>query len=129
MNASPATFIKPYRIEWDGKIVSHAELVAMFVSTFKSWKAMKARCSRKSVSANNAAYRDIAVCARWRRFDLFLRDMGPRPEGRTLDRIDSSLDYEPGNCRWATPAEQVANRRPYGTVTTGPRHKRMAGVA
>ena len=81
--------------------------------TYRTWDSMIGRCTRPS----NASYpryggKGITVCERWRVFENFLADMGDRPEGRTLDRIDPSGNYEPGNCRWLTPKEQLARRRP-----------------
>lgn len=81
--------------------------------TYNSWRAMISRCyNPRSAWYANYGGRGIAVCDRWRQsFDAFLADMGERPDGRTLDRIDSDGNYERGNCRWATPLEQTHNRR------------------
>ena len=75
---------------------------------YGTWKAMHERC-RKHL---NYAGRGITVCERWASFAVFLADIGERPPGTSLDRIDNDGDYEPGNVRWATPVEQAANRRP-----------------
>jgi hypothetical protein len=80
--------------------------------TYNSWRAMIGRCRRPT----DAAYhwyggRDITVCDRWLSFENFLQDMGVRPAGMTLDRTDSDGNYQPDNCRWATAAQQTANRR------------------
>lgn len=82
--------------------------------TYKSWQAMKYRCSsRKYTGWQYYGGRGIRVCKRWQNsFENFLADMGDRPRGKTLDRYpNNDGNYQPGNCRWATAKEQVANRR------------------
>lgn len=67
---------------------------------------MKRRCRPEG----HYGIKGITVCERWNDFRAFLSDMGERPEGTTIDRIDGALGYFPGNCRWATAEVQQANR-------------------
>lgn len=81
--------------------------------TYKTWNAMRARCQNpKSLAYSKYGARGIKVCDRWNTFAEFLADMGARPGPEySIDRIDNSGHYEPGNCRWATVPQQVSNKR------------------
>lgn len=79
-------------------------------STYNSWAGMKQRCNDKNhVEFHRYGGRGITYNARWNDFDSFLSDMGPKPRGMSLDRIDNDLPYSKENCRWSSPEEQMSN--------------------
>lgn len=82
-------------------------------STHAAWKDMKTRCHNSNRPGyNNYGGRGITVCDRWKNsFNNFLEDMGDRPKGKSLDRINNEEGYSPDNCRWATIKEQSRNTR------------------
>lgn len=82
--------------------------------TYTIWCCMKGRGK-----ATKGAYRTVSVCDRWMVFENFLSDMGEAPNGMSIDRIDNSIGYQPGNCRWATRSTQNNNRSNNIVITHG----------
>lgn len=86
---------------------------------YLSWRSMVARCNNpRATGFANYGGRGITICAQWRDFATFLADMGPRPSPKhSLDRKLSDGNYEPGNCKWSTTAEQNRNKRSLRMLT------------
>jgi hypothetical protein len=94
---------------------------------YSSWKSMRDRClSGKHKAYERYAGRGITICDEWvNDFERFAADMGPRPVGCTLERLDNSKGYEPGNCAWRTRKEQQNNTRSNRYLTRGEVTKTM----
>lgn len=94
---------------------------------YRIWNLMRQRCTNAN-STHYASYggRGITVCPEWMEFENFYRDMGDRPAGLTLERIDNDKGYEPGNVRWASRLEQGNNRRTNVFITHDGQTKTVA---
>lgn len=79
--------------------------------TYNSWKSMHARCKENAHCKKNYHDIGISVCDEWKSFDVFFKDMGERPDGKSLDRIDPHSGYHKLNCRWVDYKTQMNNKR------------------
>ncbi|RLB06914.1 MAG: hypothetical protein DRG27_06945 [Deltaproteobacteria bacterium] len=98
-----------------------------YSSTYRSWASMKDRTTNpKNDRYNSYGGRGITICKRWLKFENFYKDMGKRPKGMTLDRIDNDKGYYKENCRWATRSEQQNNRRTNHLIVYNGKEKTVA---
>lgn len=98
----------------------HATRIAGLSATYRAWSNMLQRC----LNEKNGRYADyggrgITVYIEWQKFENFLADMGVKPEGLTLDRIDNDKGYTPSNCRWVTYQQNNLNKRKYKNNISG----------
>ena len=99
-------------------------------SVYHIWRSMLTRCENPNMHAYHLyGGRGIKVCEAWHDFEQFYADMGPCPEGHSLDRIDNNRNYEPDNCRWATAKQQGRNRNDNVEITFQGETRCVAGWA
>lgn len=97
---------------------------------YQSWSNMITRCTNSSSNEyKNYGGRGITVCQRWLKFENFLKDMGERPRGHQIDRINNDKGYYLKNCRWTTPKQQARNRRTNRLITFNGKTKCLANWA
>ena len=102
-------------------------LSAVCSKEYAVWKGMRDRCQRPSnKSFKDYGARGISVCARWKDFSTFYSDMGQRPAGASIDRIDHDANYSPENCRWASARAQANNKRSNHLIEMGGESKTLA---
>jgi len=95
-----------------------------------TWRSMRDRCMNpNSRQWNDYGGRGVKICSRWDSFHTFVKDMGPKPKGCSLDRIDNNQGYSPDNCRWATRKVQQRNRRNTIFVTVGGKKYKAINLA
>jgi len=95
--------------------------------TYTSWQAMRQRCSDPNADRfSSYGGRGIGICKRWNDYDAFLADMGTRPCGHTLERLNRELDYGPDNCIWADNKQQANNKSTNHWLTYQGQTKSMA---
>lgn len=92
--------------------------------TYISWAGIISRVKHQLTNS----YVGATVSEEWKVFDNFLRDMGERPEGKSIDRIDATKGYKKENCRWANTQDQARNRRKYLTKKTSSKYKGVCFV-
>lgn len=98
-------------------------------ATYNAWTLMKHRCKAHSKDAPNYALRGIAYCPEWESFDAFLRDMGERPPGTSIDRVNNDKGYSKENCRWATAQQQAENKRGIRQIDWNGKTYTLTGLA
>lgn len=97
---------------------------------YKIWSGMHSRCKLPSATGyKNYGGKGISVCSRWDCFEAFFEDMGSAPDGMSIDRIESTGNYEPSNCRWASKVEQNRNQFDLLYITFGGRTQCLSSWA